>query len=75
MPANLQESQKLAEPLFTPSTKAELGDHDENISFEKLANMLGVELATKVRNISLEIYSKGRDSAAERGIIIADTQF
>ncbi len=75
LPEGLKNSSRFAEPLFTPSTKAEIGDHDENISIEQAAKVIGAELCEKVKNLSLEIYSKGRDYAASRGIIIADTKF
>ena len=75
MPAGIQESQALPEPVFTPSTKAEVGDHDENISFEQAANVVGAEMATRMRDISIELYKRGVAWAAERGIIIADTKF
>ncbi len=75
LPENLQESAKLEKPLFTPSTKAELGEHDENITVEQAQKLLGKELADKVERICLEMYSRGRDYAAQKGIIIADTKF
>jgi phosphoribosylaminoimidazole-succinocarboxamide synthase len=75
LPPGLKESQKLPEPVFTPSTKAEDGTHDENISFEKATVLLGKETAEQVRRFSLEIYEFGRDLAAKKGIIIADTKF
>ena len=75
LPEGLKESDKLPEPIFTPSTKAEDGMHDENITFEKAAETLGSETAEDVRRISLEIYKFGRDLAAEKGIIVADTKF
>jgi phosphoribosylaminoimidazole-succinocarboxamide synthase len=75
LPAGLQESQKLEAPLFTPSTKAELGEHDENISFERACEILGVELAEKVREKTIDIYTKCADYALGKGIIIADTKF
>jgi phosphoribosylaminoimidazole-succinocarboxamide synthase len=75
LPAGLVESAKLPEPIFTPSTKAELGTHDENISFEKMAEMCGREVAEKVRDVTLKIYCKARDIADAKGIIIADTKF
>ncbi len=75
LPAGLKESEKLPQTLFTPSTKAEMGLHDENISFEQAANIIGQDLAEKVRDLSLAIYAKGSEIAAERGIIIADTKF
>lgn len=75
LPENLQESEKLPEPIFTPSTKAEIGDHDENISFEQVCDILGKELATKLRDKTIEVYSKCAEYAASRGVIIADTKF
>jgi len=75
LPDGLQESDRLPEPLFTPSTKAELGAHDENIDFNRAAEIVGRPLAEKVREISLAIYNKGAELAAEKGIIIADTKF
>lgn len=75
LPEGLKESEKLPEPLFTPSTKEEIGQHDINISFEAAANRVGREVAEKVRDLSLSIYTKGVDIAAEKGIIIADTKF
>lgn len=75
LPENLQESEKLPEPIFTPSTKAEIGDHDENISFEQVCDMIGSDLATKLRDKTIEIYSKCAEYAASRGVIIADTKF
>jgi phosphoribosylaminoimidazole-succinocarboxamide synthase len=74
LPAGLTESAELPEPIFTPSTKAEAG-HDENISFEQAQKIVGDELATQARNLSLKIYRAGRDYARQRGIIIADTKF
>jgi phosphoribosylaminoimidazole-succinocarboxamide synthase len=75
LPEGLKESDRLPTPIFTPSTKAELGTHDENISFEEMAKLCGQELAEKVRDVTLAIYSKARDIADEKGIIIADTKF
>ena len=75
LPEGLQESQKLPEPIFTPSTKAELGDHDENISFERCKEILGEELATKVKDATIAVYKKCADYAYSKGIIIADTKF
>ncbi len=74
LPDGLQESEKLPEPIFTPSTKAAEG-HDENISFEETCKLIGEELATKVRDTAIEIYSKCAEYAATKGIIIADTKF
>ncbi|NOY68201.1 MAG: phosphoribosylaminoimidazolesuccinocarboxamide synthase [Deltaproteobacteria bacterium] len=75
LPEGLLESDRLSEPIFTPSTKAELGDHDINITFEAAADIIGRELAEKVRKLSLAIYDKGARLAAQKGIIIADTKF
>lgn len=75
LPEGLKESEMLEQPLFTPSTKAELGEHDENISVEKATEMLGKELFEKVQEATLSIYKRGRDYAREKGIIIADTKF
>ncbi|MGE4551639.1 MAG: phosphoribosylaminoimidazolesuccinocarboxamide synthase [Desulfovibrionaceae bacterium] len=75
LPKGLQESQMLAEPLFTPSTKAELGQHDENITVAQAAAMLPAGLMDKVEDLALTIYSRARDYARQRGIIIADTKF
>jgi len=75
LPTNLQESEKLPEPVFTPSTKAEDGLHDENISFTEAANIVGLEIAELAKQKSLELYSQGAEYALERGIIIADTKF
>ena len=74
LPAGLTESAELPEPIFTPSTKAEAG-HDENISFEQAKEIVGPELATQARDLSLKIYRAARDYARQRGIIIADTKF
>ena len=75
LPKGLRESGKLPEPIFTPSTKAEGGVHDENISFQSAIDILGKETAEEVRDLSLKIYEFGRRLAHERGIIIADTKF
>jgi phosphoribosylaminoimidazole-succinocarboxamide synthase len=76
LPAGLRESQKLPEPIFTPATKAEVGDHDENVSFERAAEIVGDRgLMEELRRISIELYTHAADHAAERGIIIADTKF
>lgn len=75
LPEGLKESDKLPEPIFTPSTKADSGLHDVNIDFEKTAEKIGKPLAEKVRTTSLEIYNKGADLAYKKGIIIADTKF
>ena len=75
LPEGLQNSSKLPEPIFTPSTKAEIGDHDENISFERCAEILGAEDAAALRDLSLAVYTTARDHAEKQGIIIADTKF
>ncbi len=75
LPAGLQEAQKLPQPLFTPSTKAAVGEHDENISFEEAKKLLGAEMAEKVKNATLALYTQAADYALTRGIIIADTKF
>jgi phosphoribosylaminoimidazole-succinocarboxamide synthase len=75
LPQSLKESEKLPEPLFTPSTKEEIGLHDVNIDFDTVVNKIGEILADKIRKLSLEIYEKGADLAYEKGIIIADTKF
>lgn len=75
LPEGLQNSSKLPEPIFTPSTKAEIGDHDENISFERCAEIIGEDAASALRDLSIAVYEKARDHAAEQGIIIADTKF
>ncbi len=75
LPPGLSESARLDEPIFTPSTKEEQGLHDQNISFEKAAEILGDRVAGEIRSLSMEIYKSGRDLAAKKGIIIADTKF
>jgi phosphoribosylaminoimidazole-succinocarboxamide synthase len=75
LPAGLLESSALPEPVFTPSTKADVGDHDENISFDRAVALLGAELAEEARSVSLELYRRGAGWADARGIIIADTKF
>ena len=75
LPAGLKEAAKLPQPIFTPSTKAAVGDHDENISFEQCETIIGKELAAKVRDTSIALYSAAVAYAATRGIIIADTKF
>lgn len=75
LPEGLRESDKLPEPIFTPSTKEEIGQHDINIDFEEAANRIGKPLADKVKALSLEIYQKGAELADKKGIIIADTKF
>ncbi len=73
--ANLKKAQKLPSPIFTPSTKAEQGEHDENIGFEKLVEIIGEDKANTIKDLSLQLYSYAYDFARERGIIIADTKF
>ncbi|MEM4988505.1 phosphoribosylaminoimidazolesuccinocarboxamide synthase [Collimonas sp. H4R21] len=75
LPAGLQQAAKLAEPIFTPAAKAEMGEHDENISFADMEARIGKELAEKIRSVSIELYKTAADYAATRGIIIADTKF
>jgi len=75
LPAGLRQSDLLPEPVFTPSTKAEVGDHDENISFDQAVALVGAEVAEEARRISLEAYRRGAEHAAARGIVIADTKF
>jgi phosphoribosylaminoimidazole-succinocarboxamide synthase len=75
LPEGLQQAQQLPEPIYTPSTKAEVGDHDENVSFDKTVELMGRELAEKVRDASLRLYKEAAAYAKERGIIIADTKF
>ncbi len=75
LPEGLVESAKLPDPLFTPSTKAEIGAHDMNIGFDRMIDIVGIEAATELRRLTLGIYERAREHAAERGIIIADTKF
>ncbi len=75
LPEGLVESSKIPEAIFTPSTKAEIGDHDENISYEQTVELMGEEDASELRRLSLAVYNKAADYAASRGIIIADTKF
>ena len=75
LPAGLENSAKLPETLFTPSTKAEIGDHDENISYERCAEIIGEEAASAIRDLSLKVYETAAAHALERGIIIADNKF
>ena len=75
LPEGLQESQELPEPIYTPSTKAELGKHDENISTEEAAKIIGEKYANRIEQLSLRIYKKAKEYAKTRGIIIADTKF
>ncbi|MDA3644877.1 phosphoribosylaminoimidazolesuccinocarboxamide synthase [Saccharopolyspora indica] len=75
LPAGLVESSQLPEPIFTPATKAELGDHDENISFDAVAAELGAERAEQLREVTLRVYARAAEHARGRGVILADTKF
>lgn len=75
LPEGLEQARQLPEPIFTPSTKAAVGEHDENVSFEKIVELLGRSMAEKVRDISLQLYKEASAHAKTRGIIIADTKF
>jgi phosphoribosylaminoimidazole-succinocarboxamide synthase len=75
LPAGLKNADKLPAPIFTPATKAEMGEHDENISFERMCEIIGPELAARVRDISIRLYQTAADFALSKGIIIADTKF
>ena len=75
LPEGLKESDELPEPIFTPATKAEVGEHDENISFEVMVEKVGAEVANELRDKSIDLYTRGRAYAKEKGIIIADTKF
>ncbi len=75
LPAGLENAQKLPEPIFTPAAKAEFGQHDENISFEKVVELIGEKLANQIREVSICLYKEASEYAATRGIIIADTKF
>jgi len=75
LPRGLVESDRLAEPIFTPATKEEVGTHDQNVSFDRMVRDLGGELAERLRALSLAVYRRARDIADERGIILADTKF
>ena len=75
LPDGLENAQKLSEPIFTPAAKAEMGEHDENISFDKVIEMIGEKLANEIREVSIRLYKEASEFAATRGIIIADTKF
>jgi len=75
LPAGLPQAAKLPAPIFTPAAKAEMGEHDENISYAEMEQRIGAELAAKIREISIQLYSEAAEYAATRGIIIADTKF
>ncbi|MBB6121770.1 phosphoribosylaminoimidazolesuccinocarboxamide synthase [Nocardiopsis algeriensis] len=75
LPEGLVDGSELDEPIFTPATKAEVGDHDENVSFEEVARHHGGELAAELRDLTLRVYARGRELARERGVLLADTKF
>jgi phosphoribosylaminoimidazole-succinocarboxamide synthase len=75
LPEGLQQADKLPQPIFTPAAKADLGEHDENISFEEMEQKIGAELAARIREVAIKLYTTAADYAATRGIIIADTKF
>jgi phosphoribosylaminoimidazole-succinocarboxamide synthase len=75
LPAGLKNASKLPEPIYTPAAKAAVGEHDENITFEQTARMIGLDLATRIRAISIQLYQAASAIAAQKGIIIADTKF
>jgi len=75
LPEGLKQASKLPEPIFTPAAKADLGEHDENVSFEHVVNVVGKELAEQIRDVTLRLYKEASDYAATKGIIIADTKF
>ena len=75
LPKGMQQAEKLPQPLFTPASKAEAGDHDENISFDQAADLIGNKLASRIRDVSIAIYERAAAYALDRGIIIADTKF
>jgi phosphoribosylaminoimidazole-succinocarboxamide synthase len=71
----LRESDRLERPIFTPSTKAEIGEHDENIDFDAMVDIIGLDSAEELRHLSVDVYTRAREHAAARGVIIADTKF
>ncbi|WP_407335692.1 phosphoribosylaminoimidazolesuccinocarboxamide synthase [Dietzia kunjamensis] len=75
LPGGLVEASRLPEPIFTPATKAAVGDHDENISFDQLTGIVGAELAEQLRTATLDVYGRSAEMAAERGVLLADTKF
>ena len=75
LPAGLKNASRLPQPIFTPATKAEVGDHDENISFDRMVEIIGADLATRVRDVSIRLYTAAAEIALTKGIIIADTKF
>jgi len=74
LPAGLEDGSELPEPVFTPATKAAMGEHDENVSYDAVVDVVGADVAAELRRITLEVYARGRDVARERGIILADTK-
>ena len=74
LPPGLEDGSELPEPVFTPATKAAMGEHDENVSYDAVVDVVGADVAAELRRITLEVYSRGRDLARERGIILADTK-
>ena len=74
LPAGLEDGSKLPEPVFTPATKAAVGDHDENVSYDAVVAAVGADLAAELRRVTLAVYARGADLAAERGILLADTK-
>jgi len=74
LPPGLEDGSELPEPVFTPATKAAMGEHDENVSYDAVVDVVGADVAAELRRITLEVYSRGRDVARERGIILADTK-
>ena len=75
LPSGLRQADKLPEPLFTPSTKAEIGEHDENVTFESIADVIGEELARQIERVSLELFERGTEIADTRNVILADTKY
>ncbi len=75
LPEGLVDGSRIDPPIFTPATKAAVGDHDENVSFERVAEEVGIDLATRLRELTLDVYARGADIARDRGIILADTKF
>jgi phosphoribosylaminoimidazole-succinocarboxamide synthase len=75
LPVGLLESERLPEPVFTPATKAAVGEHDENIDFARVVGLIGLRRAEEIKDLSLRIYARARDIAADRGLILADTKF
>ena len=75
LPKGMQQAEKLPHPMFTPASKAEAGDHDENISYEQVVELVGEKLAARVRDVAIQIYERAAEYALARGIIIADTKF